>query len=89
MQVWSWILAVGGITAMWLVGQHNKLGWLIGAALQVVWFVFAVITHQYGFIATAIVYSFVYARNWYRWRRLERDVAAQSQPTPEKESVVT
>jgi len=84
MQYWSWILATIGITAMWLAGRHNKLGWLIGVAAQIIWFVYAIVTRQWGFIATAIAYSFVYARNWYRWRQLEHAVTS---PVRESESV--
>ncbi len=71
-QIWSWILAAVGIIGIWLAGRHNKLGWAIGLGAQVLWLAYAVATKQWGFIATAFAYGFVYGRNWLRWRRLER-----------------
>lgn len=66
-QLWSWILAAVGITGIYLAGRMNKLGWAIGLGAQLLWLAYAIATRQWGFIATAIAYGFVYARNWWRW----------------------
>lgn len=70
-QLWSWVLAAVGITGIYLAGRMNKLGWAIGLGAQVLWLAYAIVTRQWGFIATAIAYGFVYARNWWRWRAAE------------------
>jgi hypothetical protein len=70
--IWSWVLAAVGVVGLLLAGSSNKLGWAIGFGAQVLWIVFAVATEQYGFIASALAYGFVYARNWLRWRAAER-----------------
>lgn len=72
-QLWSWILAAVGITGIWLAGRNNKAGWAIGFAAQFLWAAYAVVSQQWGFIATAVAYGAVYGRNWLRWRRQERE----------------
>jgi hypothetical protein len=70
--VWSYVLSAIGITGILLAGSKYKIGWLIGFAVQPLWIVFAITHEQHGFIAAAVVYAIVYARNWLRWRREER-----------------
>lgn len=71
-QLWSWALAAVGITGLWLAGRNNKLGWAIGLFAQTLWLAYGITTRQWGFIATAFAYGFVYGRNWLRWRRQEQ-----------------
>lgn len=73
MQLWSWILAAIGITGIWLAGSRNTVGWMIGVLAQVLWIIYAISTKQWGFIASALAYGFVYGRNWLKWRRPVED----------------
>jgi nicotinamide riboside transporter PnuC len=57
-----------GVLGIWLAGSNNKLGWGLGVFAQLLWIVYAMQTDQYGFIVSALVYGFVYARNFYRWK---------------------
>lgn len=68
-QWWSWLLAAIGVSGLFLAGSKRKLGWAIGFSVQGLWVAYAVATKQWGFIASAIAYGWVYARNWLRWRR--------------------
>lgn len=77
MSWWSWLLAAVGVTGLFLAGSSNKLGWALGFGAQLLWVVYAVVTEQWGFIASALAYGFVYARNWLRWRALERAVGTE------------
>lgn len=61
---WSYLLAAGGIAGIWLAGQKDPRGWLLGLAMQVLWAAYAVVTGQYGFLLTAVGYGLVYARAW-------------------------
>lgn len=72
MVMWSIVLAVVGITGQWFAGRKQKSGWAIGVGAQVLWLTYAVVTRQWGFIASALAYGFVYARNWYRWWQEEK-----------------
>ena len=66
--LWSIALAALGIAGIWLAGNRSSLGWALGLAAQLLWIVFAIATHQYGFILSAVAYGFVYGRNLRRWK---------------------
>ncbi len=66
---WSWVLTVVGVTGLWFAGRRKAYGWAIGLGAQLLWIVYAVVTRQWGFIASAFIYGAVYARNYATWRR--------------------
>ncbi|WP_433355588.1 hypothetical protein ACQP25_17135 [Microtetraspora malaysiensis] len=66
---WSWALTLVGITGLWFAGRRKAYGWAIGLGAQLLWIAYAVATRQWGFIASALVYGLVYARNYVAWRR--------------------
>ena len=66
--LWSYGLAAIGILGIYLAGRRNLWGWAIGVGAQGLWIVYAVATGQFGFIVSAIAYSVVYGRNWWKWR---------------------
>lgn len=70
-QWWSWILTGIGITGLYLVGNKSLWGWYIGIAVQVLWVTYAIVTRQWGFIFSAIVYASVNIRNYLKWRKEE------------------
>lgn len=74
--LWSIALAAIGITGLWLAGSQRRLGWALGLSAQLLWIVYGITTAQYGFIASALAYGFVYARNWHRARAKENDARA-------------
>lgn len=71
-EYWSYLLALVGITGLFLAGSKNKLGWLIGFSAQILWITYAIATKQYGFIIAACAYGYVYARNYVKWAKEER-----------------
>jgi hypothetical protein len=48
-----------GVTGLFLAGRGGWHGWAIGLAAQVLWFAYAIVTKQYGFIVSAIAYGWV------------------------------
>jgi len=72
--MWSWFLATLGIAGLVLAGNKNKVGWALGVLTQVFWIAYAIATKQYGFILGALAYSYVYGRNYLKWRREELKV---------------
>ncbi len=67
MIVWSFVLAGIGILGIYLAGRKSLWGWAVGVGAQLLWIVYAVMTQQWGFIASAVAYASVYGLNWYRW----------------------
>lgn len=72
-QYWSWVLAAIGITGLYIAGRRNWIGWAIGFGVQWVWLAYALATRQWGFVASAIAYGVVYAKNLISWRRAEAE----------------
>lgn len=68
-QWWSWSLTAVGIVGLWAAGSKRSWGWLVGLAAQVLWVAYAVATRQYGFLASALAYGVVYARNFKSWHK--------------------
>jgi len=66
---WSAVLAAVGIFGLYIAGRKLWWGWLVGLGAQALWIGYAVVTRQWGFIASAIAYGWVYGRNAIRWRR--------------------
>lgn len=69
--IWPFVLSLFGVVGLYLAGRKLKSGWAVGLVAQVVWIVYAVATEQWGFIPASIAYGYVYARNWWAWRREE------------------
>lgn len=76
---WSWLLAAIGVLGLWLAGSRRRIGWAVGFVAQALWVAYALQTHQYGFVASALAYGTVYARNWIAWSRThDVDIFARS-----------
>ena len=69
MEYWSWILAVIGVTGMFFVGKKTLWGWLVLLLNECLWIGYALVTKQYGFIAMALAYSFVYIKSYMHWKK--------------------
>lgn len=65
---WSWLLTGVGVTGLYFAGRKRALGWGIGIAAQVLWFLYAVVTQQWGFIVSCLAYGSVYTKNFLAWR---------------------
>ncbi|MCX5066592.1 hypothetical protein OOJ91_11960 [Micromonospora lupini] len=74
-QWWSWALAVVGVFGLYLAGRRSPWGWAVGIAAQVLWLAYSVVTRQWGFLASAVAYGWVYTLNFRRWRRDARAAA--------------
>jgi nicotinamide riboside transporter PnuC len=63
------ILSMLGISGVWLTGEKNMVGWLLGILYNVLWIVYAIFTAQYLFIVVCLVYIWVYANAYMKWRK--------------------
>lgn len=69
--MWSWLLAVIGVTGIYFVGRKTIWGWIVLCFNEVLWITYALITKQYGFIFSAIAYAAVYIKSFIHWKRDE------------------
>lgn len=70
-QWWAWLLTAIGVSGLWLAGSRKASGWIVGLLAQALWVAYALSTKQYGFLASALCYGAVYARNLARWTRTD------------------
>jgi nicotinamide riboside transporter PnuC len=88
--MWSWVLAVIGVTGIFFVGRKTIWGWHILLINETLWITYAVITKQYGFIFSALAYGVVYVKSYLLWRREdEKDpVSTPLQRRAVRESII-
>jgi len=67
--MWSWVLAVIGVSGIYFVGRKKKWAWLWLIFNECLWIIYAVATDQYGFIFAAVAYTAVYIKSFLHWRR--------------------
>ncbi len=65
----SWVLAVIGVSGIFLVGRKTISGWLILCLNECLWIIYALATKQYGFIAMALAYAAVYIKSFIHWNK--------------------
>lgn len=68
---WSYLLAAIGVGGIYLTTRRMWQGFAIGVAAQLLWFAYALITHQYGFFISALAYGCVNALGLHRWRQAD------------------
>ncbi len=61
---WAWLLTGLQVLALRSAGTGRWWGWLLGAAVQLPWIAYAVVTGQLGFIAGCVVSAAVQTRNF-------------------------
>ena len=68
-EYWSYILTAIGLVGFHFVAKKQWWAWWINVANQVLWFTFAIVTQQYGFIAAACAYTFFFTKNALEWTK--------------------
>jgi hypothetical protein len=67
--LWSYTLGGLGVLGIYLAGSKRTVGWAISLAAQPLWMAYAVVTEQWGFLVTPVLYGSVYARNLWAWHK--------------------
>ena len=60
------------ILTLWLIGDKNKLGFVIGMATQFVWVAIFILNGTYFLLITSIVYFTMYLRGYLKWAKERR-----------------
>ena len=68
-EYWSYILVIAGLIGFVITGQKIWWGWYINLGSQVLWFVYAIVTEQWGFLIGALAYTVIFLLNAYKWTR--------------------
>ena len=65
---WTWLLTGLQVTALWAAGRKHWSGWLLGAAVQPPWIVYAILTDQLGFIPGCAISAVVQTLSYLKTR---------------------
>ncbi|QFG08743.1 hypothetical protein PBI_INGRID_71 [Arthrobacter phage Ingrid] len=68
-QVLTWIMTTVGLTGFLFAGKKLWWAWYINLACQILWAVYALVTGQPAFLASAVVFSVIFAVNAYKWTK--------------------
>ena len=71
-QFWSYLLTIVGLAGFILAGRKVWWCWYVNIACQALWFTYAIVTHQYGFIIASIAYTIVFSKNAMAWTKEHR-----------------
>lgn len=72
-QILSWVMTTIGFAGFIFAGKKEWWAWYINMACQILWFVYALATGQPAFLAFAVAYFVIFARNAYLWTKDHRD----------------
>lgn len=67
--IWGWILTTLGVVGIYVVGTGRRWGWLFCFGDEIVWTVYAIQTHQLGFVPGNIIYGAVLLRNYQKAKK--------------------
>lgn len=81
----SFILSALSLLSLWLMGNKNKLGIVVGLANQLLWVVYALMLKQYGLLIGVIAYTIIHIRNFVKWSKEKRAIGLVGLPNGSKE----
>jgi hypothetical protein len=68
---WTWVLTGIQVLALWAAGRRHWWAWLLGAAVQLPWIAYALLTDQHGFVPGCLLSAAVQV--WTLTRPADRD----------------
>ena len=60
--IWSYALAVIGVSGLLIAASKPRVGWWFNIGAQAVWITYAIVTRQWGFLLSALAYAVAYVR---------------------------
>lgn len=67
--VLPWVLSVLTIYTAFMAGNHRASGWFVGAVNEALWFIYILVTEQWGLLPMNLALFGLYNRNYFKWRR--------------------
>ncbi len=68
-EIIQWVLALLSIIMIWKMGNKSRSGPIIGLFSQILWIIYTISTEQWGLLVSALVFTYVHARNAYLWNK--------------------
>lgn len=80
----DYLLVAVGLLGFILAGRKIWWAWYVNIACQFLWFAYAIISQQYGFILGAIVYTIVFTGNAIKWTKEHKAKPKEVPDIPEE-----
>lgn len=80
---WSIVLAVIGVSGLYLTTRKLAVGYAVGFGVQILWIAYAIATTQFGFIFSALAFGYVNALGWYKWTKEKVDAELDQEEEPD------
>lgn len=68
----SYILSALSLTSLWLMGNKNIWGIVVGLINQILWITYALMLKQYGLLIGVFAYTIIHIRNLVKWKTEEK-----------------
>ena len=65
----DWLATVCGLTGVYLLGNKNKIGFLVFMAASLSWVTFGILTDSVAVIIGSSIFFFMHLRGWISWNR--------------------
>ena len=72
-QYWGWILSILGLIGFYLTGKKIWWGWWVNVGAQTVWYAYAIVTQQWGFLVMTTMYTIIFTKNAVEWTKDHKD----------------
>jgi len=69
----DWFATFCGLTAVFLLGNKNKIGFLIFMMASVSWITFGLYVGSYAIVTGSTIFFIMHLRGFIKWRRDERE----------------
>jgi hypothetical protein len=65
----EWMLSIQAAIMLWMMGNADYRGPIVGLFGQILWIVFALYTKHYGLLPGILMFTIVHARNFMKMKK--------------------
>lgn len=62
------LCVISAVITLWMIGDKNKYGFIVGAICQVIWIYFFLTKRMYLMPIVSVIYAFMYVRGYIKWQ---------------------
>ena len=72
----DWFATICGLTAVFLLGNKNKYGFLVFMMASASWVTFGLLIGSFAVVLGSTIFFIMHFRGWLKWRRDEREIGS-------------
>lgn len=67
----DWIIFLGNMIAVWLLGDKNKFGFVVRASINLVWIALGIVINSIPLIVAGMIFAILNTRGFWKWKKEE------------------